>query len=568
MKFAYILSFVLGSVCAIAQSTYAPLNEDYYHLIDRYEVKTGKIIPEVFTSIKPYKRSAIVSFIDSAKTYNIFNSDADQFNYEYLMNDNWEWSHAETANSRKPILKHFYKKKSDFFSYHTDEFDLHINPVIHFAAGKDSRRDENLFINTRGIEVRGMIDQKLGFHTYLTDNQAILPSYVWDQMQYNPVVPHEGFWKIYSNATGVDYLQARGSITFDASKHIHLQLGHDRFFIGNGFRSLAFSDFSAPHMFLRANVKIWKLNYLFLVNQMTADISGSRGGLTARDKGYPNKFNALHHISVNIGKKLNLGIFESVIFTADDSLGSDHLRLDYFNPIIFYRAIEQQNGSSDNVVLGLDLKYNALKQVQLYGQFLLDEFVIDNLRNGNGWWANKFGIQMGAKYVDAFTIPNLDLQGEFNIVRPYTYSHGTNYGNYTHYGQPIAHPLGANFKELIGILRYQPLGRLTLTGKLLLINIGRDNVNSTTGPVANYGSDILKNNRTRVQEFGNTIGQGVENNIMSGTFTASWQLKHNLFVDGQIVLRNSESPNAFYNNNTSITSLALRWNIPQRLYDF
>jgi hypothetical protein len=33
-------------------------------------------------------------------------------------------------------------------------------------------------------------------------------------------------------------------------------------------------------------------------------------------------------------------------------------------------------------------------------------------------------------------------------------------------------------------------------------------------------------------------------------------------------LRNSESPNAFYNNNTSITSLALRWNIPQRLYDF
>jgi hypothetical protein len=279
-------------------------------------------------------------------------------------------------------------------------------------------------------------------------------------------------------------------------------------------------------------------------------------------KGYPTKFVALHHLSLNIGKKLNIGVFESVIFSADDSLGTDHFRLEYLNPIIFYRAIEQQNGSSDNVMLGFDFKWNALRKISLYGQFLLDEFVIDNIRAGNGWWANKWAVQLGGKYVDAFGIPNLDLQGELNVIRPFTYSHHSIYGSYSSYRQPLAHPLGANLKEIVGIARYQPLPRLNLTGKLSFTNIGRDTVN------VNWGSDILKANQTREQEYNNTVGQGLKNDILFGSFTATWQIKHNLFVDATMILRQSKSPAPFYNNNTTVTSLALRWNIARTLYEF
>jgi hypothetical protein len=188
--------------------------------------------------------------------------------------------------------------------------------------------------------------------------------------------------------------------------------------------------------------------------------------------------------------------------------------------------------------------------------------VIANLREGNGWWANKFGIQVGGKYIDAFGVSNLDLQGEINVVRPYTYTHNSSYGNYSNYQQPLAHPLGANFKEAIGILRYQPLPRLNLTGKLMLIQTGRDTVN------VNWGGDIFKSNSNRPRTFGNTIGQGFSNEIWYASFSASWQLRHNIFVDAGIVLRKSESVLAFYNNNTAISSLALRWNIPQRFYEF
>jgi hypothetical protein len=324
---------------------------------------------------------------------------------------------------------------------------------------------------------------------------------------------------------------------------------------------MIFSDFAPPSLFLKGNVKVWKLNYLFLLNQMTADTrSVSSNGLF---RGYPNKYVALHHLSVNVGRKLNVGIFESVIFSPDDSLGTDHFRLEYLNPIIFYRAIEQQNGSSDNVLLGFDFKWNALKHFSLYGQFMLDEFVIDHIRDGNGWWANKFALQVGGKYVDAFGVSNLDLQGEINLIRPYTYSHHTIFGSYSSYRQPIAHPLGANLQELAGILRYQPLPRLNITGKLVLTSVGRDSVATD-----NWGGDILKGNVTREKEFGNTILQGADNDILFGSFTASWHLKHNLFIDASVILRQSKSSVQQYNNNTSVTSLALRWNIAQRLYEF
>jgi hypothetical protein len=568
-----LLSFIAMSV-AQAQSPYAPLNEDYYHWIDRYEVKTGKILPHFFTSVKPYKRSAIIAFVDSVNALEGFQSRADKFNYDYLRNDSWEWSRAETADGKRAFFKTFYKKKSDFFHVDVPEFDLHVNPVIYLGLGKDSRRDDRLFINTRGVEVRGMVDRKVGFYTYLTDNQMILPSYVWDQMSLNPVIPHEGFWKEFKDGKGVDFLQARGYITVDATKSINLQAGYDRFFIGNGMRSLIYSDYAPPASFFKANIKVWKLNYVYSISEMTADVDASLGGNRSMQKGYPDKFVTFHHLSLNIGKKLNIGVFESVIFSPDDTTGAGKFEWAYLNPIIFFRAIEQQNGSSDNVLLGLDFKWNALRKLSFYGQFVMDEFVLNEIKAGDGWWANKFAVQLGGKYIDAFGVPNLDLQGEINLARPYTYSHNTQYSNYTSYQQPLAHPLGANFNEAIGMIRYQPLPRLNITAKLFVTRIGRDSTDYNWGastvqnPKYDWGSDLLKPNTQRESTYGNKIGQGFKNDIVYGSFTASWHFKHNIFIDVNVVVRKSESVLNFYNNNTSITSLALRWNIPQRLYEF
>lgn len=544
---------------ANAQSNFAPLNEDYYHWIDRYEVKTARLSDAIFTSVKPYQRSAIIQFVDSVSALGGFTSRADEFNRDYLQIDSWEWSKTEKSNSRR--ARRIYGKKSDFIHVNHPDLDLHVNPVIMWGLGQDSRNPERLFINTRGVEVRGMVDKKVGFYTYLAENQTMLPSYVNDFKAQFGVVPHEGFWKEYKEGNGVDFFQARGYFTFDATRHINLQFGHDRFFIGNGQRSLIYSDFQPPALFLKGNVKVWKLNYFFLINQLTADIRAVGNTLLGTES-YPQKFSATHHLSLNLGKRFNIGFFESVVFGASDTTGATRFRFDYLNPVIFYRAIEQQNGSSDNVLLGMDFKWLAFRKLSFYGQFVLDEFKIDNIRAQNGWWANKFAVQAGGKYVDAFGVPNLDLQGEVNIVRPFTYSHNSAFGSYSNYRQSMAHPLGANFQEVLGILRYQPMGRLNVVAKLSVTQVGRDSVN------ANWGNNILLRNTTREKEFGNTIGQGSRNTITFGSFTMSYQLLHNMFVDGNVIVRTSQSDWSRFNKNTMAVSMVLRWNIPQRLYEF
>ena len=75
------------------------------------------------------------------------------------------------------------------------------------------------------------------------------------------------------------------------------------------------------------------------------------------------------------------------------------------------------------------------------------------MTTSDGWWANKFGIQLGAKYFNAFDVENLYLQAEYNAIRPYTYSHKELNYNLGHNNQPLAHLWGANFREFVGIAR-------------------------------------------------------------------------------------------------------------------
>lgn len=554
---------LLFAHCVWSQSTNAPLNEDYYHWIDRYEIKSGTLSNTFHSSWKPYQRAQIVKFIESVDQ---IDTEADRFNQSYLLNDNWEWADSVNNESKKPLLKHFYRVKSDLYHVNEPDFDLHVNPVLYFGGGKETASDVSTFINTRGVQIRGMVDKKVGFYSFIGENQIILPEYVRGfNRDYNPTtgrgrlyVPHEGFWKEFKD-NGVDFFTARGYLSFQATKHINLQFGHDRFKIGNGYRSLILSDFAPAYLFLKMSTQVWKINYTNLYTKLTADINGGATGL--RDGRYPDKYMSLHHLSINIGEKLNVGLFESVIYGADSLGQSADFEMQYLNPIIFYRALEQQNGSPDNALLGMDFKWLVTKKVSLYGQLVLDEFLLENIKKGDGWWANKFGVQLGGEYIDALGINNLDLQMEVNLARPYTYSHGTPYGNYSHYRQPLAHPLGANFNEMVAIARYQPIPRLNVEAKIIAAEYGTDS------PDTNWGGNILLDNNTKEMNYGNKIAQGIKEQLLYGNLTASYQLRHNFFIDLSHTYRETNTdPNNTYT--TNYTSAAIRWNIPQRLNEF
>ena len=260
---------------------------------------------------------------------------------------------------------------------------------------------------------------------------------------------------------------------------------------------------------------------------------------------------------MNVTKWLNVGLFEGVIFGR-----KNHFDFQYLNPIIFYRHIEGTVGSPDNAVAGFDVKANIAHRAQIYGQLLLDEFVLSKIKNDPTNWVNKWGIQLGVKYVDAFGVPNLDIQLETNRVRPFTYTHNDTVANYTHYNQPLAHPLGANFQEFIGIVRYQPAPKWYVYLQAIYYYKGLDSAG------INYGGNIFRDYTTRTMSNGYKIGSGDKIKVLNAFLQVSYEVRENIFFEISGQYRNFKSitnPTAY---NTTLVTAGVRMNMFTRQYDY
>jgi len=556
--FLFIQLGISQYFCVQGQSANLPLNRDYYHLLDRFEVLSGYQSTSFFSSLKPFRRDAVGEFITRIYEDSLTLSRVDEFNLEYLANDNWSYTDKVQGESRKPFLNALFKKRNDLFYVGTDDFEMHMNPVFHFSVGTESNNDVMPYINTRGLELSGMIADKIGFYTYMTTTQAAFPSYVRTWIDRNRSVPQEGYYKIF-NEDGVDFFTARGHVSFNIVKPLNFQFGHDKLYLGNGLRSMGLSDFSNNYLFFKLDLKVWKLNYRFVIAQHNVDTLDVNPGTASINGPYPRKHLAYHHISINIGKNLNVGVFEHIV--QGDST-SNRFDIQYINPVIFFRGLEHQQGSKDNALLGFDFKYNFLRRFSVYGQFLLDEFLLDEVRAGDGWWGNKYGSQFGLKYMNAFWLRNLDINLEYNVARPYTYSHESMYTNFANYRMPMAHPTGANFKEFIFLARYQPFRKFLFIMKLVVSDFGEDDEDT------NWGKDVMKSYITREQNYNNRIGQGLATKLRYFNFTTTYQFKHNVFFDFDLVLHQVESELSFISKNVFYTGIHFRWNIPRREFDF
>jgi len=552
----FIVPFLLR-----AQTTYLPEGSKEYDIIDRLEIKDGTNHSLLFSGLKPYSRRFLVreaEFLDSAriaqsgpggtggpKGLNLTATDV--YNLHCILMDNQEWVSAgkPTFPSKHPVLTSFYTTPPNLLEVNTQDFFLALNPIVSFQAGGESAGHETLFYNKRGITARGRIAGKIGFSTTITDNQERDPLFVQERVDSFHAVPGVGFFKAFKT-TGYDYFDARGYITFNITKYIDVQYGYDKNFIGDGYRSLFLSDFSNAYLFLKLNTKIWKFNYQNLFMELMPQFIKHGDVLLAR------KYAAMHHLSMDVTRWLNLGVFESIIFGRKDIFD-----LEYLNPIIFLRHIEGTVGSPDNAFAGADFKANVAHHVQFYGQLLLDEFILKQVFKKDGYWANKYGYQLGVKYVDAFTVPNLDLQFETNRVRPFTYSHNDSVADYTHYDLPLAHPLGANFQEFIGIVKYQPAAKWYLSGRLIYYYQGLDSAGQ------DFGSNPFEPYTARGMDFGYQVGSGRRINVVNGALTLSYEWKENLFLEGTYLFRKQTGVTP-----TNMFEAGVRWNAARRDFDF
>jgi len=547
-----LVIFIFISISSYAQTTYLPDGSKGYHLLDRLEIKTGKFNELNFSSTKPYSRRSIVKeaeFADSlADAGQLSLTDIDKYNIHSLMMDNSEWvSKYDTTSfkSKHAILKAFYKTPPNLFEVNTKDFFLAVNPIIYFQLGAGNDGTKRLFYNKRGLTVRGRIANKIGFSSTITDNQERGPQFFRDYVTSHRAVPGVGFYKAFKG-TGYDYFDGQGYFTFNVTRFIDVQFGYDKNFIGDGYRSLFLDDFGDSYLFLKLNTKIWKLNYQNLFMELMPQFIKNGDHLLDR------KYAAMHHLSIDVTKWLNLGLFESVVFAR-----RNHFDFEYLNPIIFLRHIEGALGSPDKAKAGVDFKANVMKKFQFYGQFLLDEFLLKEFFKNNGYWSNKYAFQLGAKYVDAFAIRNFDLQFESNRIRPFTYTHNDSLTDYTHYNLPLAHPLGANLQEFIGRVSYQPFPKWRFDARAIYYYQGKDTLDQ------NFGSNIFERYSTRTRDYGFYVGDGRKVKVFNFAATLGFELKENLFLEGNLLFRKETAidPVSFFN-------IGIRWNAARRDYNY
>lgn len=560
MHFRFFLFGIISILCSyssalVGQGIRFENDQRSIRLAERLSLLYGDEFP-IFTSIKYgdsralsdslYVRHASlpIDMKDDAQfvinQYNFFRQkDNDLVSKEYYDEDFYALKKDESTphiiKTSKPILKYLYENRHHLYALNTPKFSLHVDPLLNIKGGYNFDQGNGEFLNTRGARIAGYIDKKVYFFSEIIETQRSVPQYIEKYITSNLAVPGNGFYKPFESSVtslnGYDYLNAAGYLGIPISNSISLDFGHGRHFIGNGQRSLLLSDFANNYFYLKLNTKVWKFRY----QNIFAELAAIGAKDDPNDVLIPKKYIASHYLSIRPFPQLEVGLFESVVFSREN-----HFEFQYLNPIIFYRSIEQGLGSPDNAMLGLNVNWGIFKSALLYGQLVIDEFKLDKVNTG--WWANKQGIQLGLKYFNAFGIDNLDLNIEGNIVRPFTYAQSRpidslpalSISSYSHYKQALAHPLGANFRELLFDVNYRYSNRLNCRLQITTYRKGLDPLNE------NHGGNILRVTNSYTNEFNNKIGNGDLVKVAMITGQIGYELLPNLIFDTRITYRNSK----------------------------
>jgi len=454
-------------VWAVGQLPSTLENASYRHY-DRYLYSSGTF----HTSVKPYLMDQVDTIVDLDTLFRIkTNSKL----VDIAFNRSW-----------------VKMNKKDFWAT--------ADPYINGEVGK---QDSSALtkISTRGFIVRAGIGNKVAVVSTFTENQAVYNDYRRQTITSLGVIPGDGNYKGFKS-NGFDWGESRAVVSYSPSRHFNFQLGTGKNFWGDGYRSLFLSDVSPAYPFFKITTDFWHIKYVNLWGQFT-DLKSEQ---ISKEAGFNKKWGALHYLSWNAAKWLNFSLFEAVMWENADSAGYRGFDFSYANPVIFYRPVEFSNASPDNVLMGASTKITIMKNYILYGQVLIDEFYLKYLKKDQDWWSNKYALQLGYKIYNLLDIKNLDVQSEYNMARPFTYSHWTSLQCYGNFNQPLAHPLGANFNEAIIIGRYH-FDRLFFEFKYILARYGTDS------GAFNSGHNIFRSYTDGRRDQGNFVGQGVANKL-------------------------------------------------------
>lgn len=328
-----------------------------------------------------------------------------------------------------------------------------ITPLFDLTLGSESRDTSGLKIqNTRGARVEGIFGNKFFFSTSFYENQAVLPSYQRtfvigkgelypnltkkNYYQSNAVIPGGTRTKEFK-VNGFDYTYAIGNVSYFPTPKWGIHWGNQPVFVGNGHRSLIWSDNSPAFMNNRTTYQPNKRWYFQSIHGRGFNLM-RRAFATSVEANYEPKLFNISSVYFKPIESLTIGLNETSIWYRGDSVKSSSISPTFFIPLPF-AGITQL----------------AINDHKVATQIALDA----SLKVGTNWYyaqvtrqmigKSNGAIQLGCRLFPLKKLPSWMLQLEWNYSAKNTAHGPIPRLNFSHYNLPVAHPLGDNFNELL-----------------------------------------------------------------------------------------------------------------------
>ncbi len=529
--FACLLMVMFFAGIANAQLQYQPYSYQFYQKLNTAVYSPSN---DLHTSLKPYL---------------IADSSAIRPLYDSLLMNNVD---TKGKNWLERVL--FYKHLVDI---KTKDYTFYLDYLPDLQVGREFSQPTTTFLNTRGYQLGGTISSNFFFYTSGFENQGRFANYETNYINTVGMIPGEAYDKSYGKTTK-DWSGVTSLIGYAPSKGITIVLGEDKTFIGDGYRSVLLSDYASAYPLLRFTANLGThVQYMAMWSYMEDQnaIKFNAYGNNQFDNNR-RKWGVFHYIDWNITNRASIGFFNALIAEEANDQGQSHgFDVNYIDPVLFASSLGPAKPAPDHTLIGFNGKYKVLDKTTVYGQLLFDQASSPDNNSSRSAW------QLGFRGSDLFTVSKLNYLFEYNTSKPYTYSNQYPIVNYAELSEPLADPLGANYKEFVGILNYS-IGRFDLQGQLNYAKYGLNTVG------VNYGKDITLADNVNLPPTIGTTGQGLATSLKYAEGTVSYLLnpKYNLRIEVGGLVR--QELNSVSDTKTVLLTLGLRSTFRDLYHDF
>jgi len=361
------------------------------------------------------------------------------------------WYSVDTIKGFEPVQRYSNASRKLFDAHNIEveapDFKAYADLLLHFEVGDERKLDNDyhdttrMSRNMRGFRLMADIGDKVSFETSFREMQSYVPYYLYNYSNSTQVMPGAGRIKPF-NATGRDHAVAEGYVAYAPVDNVSILFGNTQNFIGSGYRSLLLSDvaYTYPQIKLSWHWKKAHIRY-HTIHAWLQTLNRLPNGNTPEPV-FSRKQASFHYLEFQPIPQVTLGLFEGTVWrTFVPKEGPIGLPGAAYSPVIFTGLVTVGLDNPDqNLILGLDLSTRPIDELMVYGQLVLDG-------------QNRKGFQFGMRTID-LGVDGLSLRAEYNTVDPYTYGPNRVLQEYGHFGQQLAHPMGAGFDELSAGLTY------------------------------------------------------------------------------------------------------------------